>query len=147
MSYSNSHDSHHILIESHMLVIVVGLRYRCGEQDTAFLLSLMHNAAQGVFVRSSVDQAVRGEWLVPRLIWGIYVKRTFISAAAILAFAASAHADDLSDIQAQTNRPPSVSPILKRSRRRSRPRRPPFRRSIRSTRWLPTCPTRQRSRP
>jgi predicted porin len=85
-----------------MLVIVVGLRYRCGEQDTAFLLSLMHNAAQGVFVRSSVDQAVRGEWLVPRLIWGIYVKRTFISAAAILAFAASAHADDLSDIQAQT---------------------------------------------
>src|ERR1700733_13708371 len=102
MSYSNSHDSHHILIESHMLLIVVGLRYRCGEQDTAFLLSLMHNAAQGVFVRSSVDQAVRGEWLVPRLIWGIYVKRTFISAAAILAFAASAHADDLSDIQAQT---------------------------------------------
>ncbi len=30
------------------------------------------------------------------------MKRTFISAAAILAFAASAHADDLSDIQAQT---------------------------------------------
>src|ERR1700722_13811303 len=101
MSYFRSHDSHHILIESHMLVIVVGLRYRCGEQDTAFLLPLMHNAAQGVFVRSSVDQAVRGEWLVPRLIWGIYVKRTFISAAAILAFAASAHADELSDIQAQ----------------------------------------------
>jgi predicted porin len=85
-----------------MIVIVVGLRYRCGEQDTAFLLPLMHNAAQGVFVRSSVDQAARGEWLEPRLIWGIYVKRTFISAAAILAFAAAAHADDLSDIQAQT---------------------------------------------
>src|SRR5579863_6291393 len=33
--------------------------------------------------------------------WGIYVKRTFISAAALLAFAASAHADELSDIQAQ----------------------------------------------
>ena len=33
--------------------------------------------------------------------WGIYVKRTFISAAAILAFAATAHADELSDIQAQ----------------------------------------------
>jgi predicted porin len=44
--------------------------------------------------------AVRGE-LVPRFIWGTYVKRTFISAAAILAFAASAHADELSDIQAQ----------------------------------------------
>src|SRR6202451_3236938 len=33
--------------------------------------------------------------------WGTYVKRTFISAAAILAFAATAHADELSDIQAQ----------------------------------------------
>jgi predicted porin len=44
--------------------------------------------------------AVRGE-LVPRLYWGTYVKRTFISAAAILAFAASAHADELTDIQAQ----------------------------------------------
>ena len=29
------------------------------------------------------------------------VKRTFISAAAILAFAVSAHADELTDIQAQ----------------------------------------------
>jgi predicted porin len=44
--------------------------------------------------------AVRGE-LAPRFIWGTYVKRTFISAAAILAFAASAHADELTDIQAQ----------------------------------------------
>jgi predicted porin len=40
---------------------------------------------------------------MPRIIWGNYVKKTFISAAAILAFAATAaHADDLSDIQAQT---------------------------------------------
>src|ERR1700760_893284 len=40
--------------------------------------------------------------VVPRLFWGIYVKRTFISAAAILAFAATAaHADELTDIQAQ----------------------------------------------
>ena len=39
---------------------------------------------------------------MPRLFWGIYVKRTFISAAAVLAFAAtSAHADELTDIQAQ----------------------------------------------
>ena len=45
--------------------------------------------------------AVRGV-LVPRLFWGTYVKRTFISAAAVLAFAATAaHADELSDIQAQ----------------------------------------------
>src|SRR5271169_4348830 len=33
--------------------------------------------------------------------WGTHMTRTFISAAAILAFAASAHADELSDIQAQ----------------------------------------------
>src|SRR5579863_4311162 len=33
--------------------------------------------------------------------WGIYVKRTFISAVAVLAFAATAHADELSDVQAQ----------------------------------------------
>ena len=38
---------------------------------------------------------------MPRLYRGTYVKRTFISAAAILAFAATAHADELSDIQAQ----------------------------------------------
>ena len=34
-------------------------------------------------------------------IGGLYVKRTFISAAAILAFTAAGHADELSDIQAQ----------------------------------------------
>ncbi len=33
--------------------------------------------------------------------WGTYVKKTFISAAAVLAFAATAHADELTDIQAQ----------------------------------------------
>src|SRR6185437_17114240 len=39
---------------------------------------------------------------LPRLFWGTYVKRTFISAAAVLAFAATAaHADELTDIQAQ----------------------------------------------
>src|ERR1700684_3631593 len=38
---------------------------------------------------------------LPRLFWGNHVKRTFISAAAILAFASTAHADELSDIQAQ----------------------------------------------
>src|ERR1700735_1654781 len=38
---------------------------------------------------------------MPRLMWGIYVKRTFISAAAILPFAATAHADELPDFQAQ----------------------------------------------
>src|ERR1700760_1055998 len=39
--------------------------------------------------------------VVPRLFWGTYVKRTFISAAAILAFTAASHADELTDIQAQ----------------------------------------------
>ena len=38
---------------------------------------------------------------MPRLYWGTYVKRTFISAAAILAFTAAGHADELTDIQAQ----------------------------------------------
>ena len=38
---------------------------------------------------------------MPRLFWGTYVKKTFISAAAILAYAASAHADELADVQAQ----------------------------------------------
>ena len=38
---------------------------------------------------------------MPRLFWGTYVKRTFITAAAILAFTAPGHADELTDIQAQ----------------------------------------------
>src|SRR6516162_11729990 len=50
--------------------------------------------------RASDSLAVRGV-LVPRLSWGTYVKRTFIAAAAILAFTAAGHADELSDIQAQ----------------------------------------------
>src|ERR1700751_5956826 len=65
-----------------------------------FLVPWSKVSAQGVLNRGSVILAVRGE-LVPRLYWGTYVKRTFISAAAILAFAASAHADELTDIQAQ----------------------------------------------
>src|SRR5579871_6099822 len=39
--------------------------------------------------------------LVPRVVWGIHVKKTFISAVAVLSFVASAHADELSDIQTQ----------------------------------------------
>src|ERR1700678_2910758 len=74
------------------------LPHFCGEAATAFLLPSRHKAGQGVFVRSSVT---RRRWLVPRLFWGTYVKRTFIAATAILAFAATAHADELSDIQAQ----------------------------------------------
>src|SRR6202166_2508617 len=74
------------------------LPHFCGEAATAFLFPLRHKAGQGVFVRSSVT---RSAWLLPRLFWGTYVKKTFISAAAILAFAATAHADELSDIQAQ----------------------------------------------
>src|ERR1700759_5660081 len=38
---------------------------------------------------------------VTRLFWGTYVKRTVISAAAILAFTAAGHADELTDIQTQ----------------------------------------------
>ena len=47
------------------------------------------------------NQAVRGVRWCRAYFWGTYVKRTFISAAAILAFAATAHADELTDIQAQ----------------------------------------------
>ena len=47
------------------------------------------------------DRAVRGNTRCRAFCWGIYVKRTFISAVAVLALAASAHADELSDIQAQ----------------------------------------------
>jgi predicted porin len=39
---------------------------------------------------------------LPCLMWGIYVKSFFISAAALAALAAAAHADELSDIQAQS---------------------------------------------
>ena len=74
----------------------------CGLLVTVFLCPLK----QSVCLRSPHprlrNQAARGLWLLPRLFWGTYVKKTFISAAAILAFAATAaHADELTDIQAQ----------------------------------------------
>jgi predicted porin len=84
-----------------MVVMFVGLQDSCGEAATAFLLSLRHKPEPRSPHSRLRNQAVRGVGLVPRLLWGIYVKKTFISAAAILAFAATAHADELSDIQAQ----------------------------------------------
>ena len=73
----------------------------CGVRVTVFLCPLK----QSVCLRSPHprlrNQAVRGVWLCRVYFGGPYVKRTFISAAAILAFAASAHADELTDIQAQ----------------------------------------------
>jgi predicted porin len=68
---------------------------------TAFPNPLKQTARLG-----SSRPRLRDSWqfavsLVPRLYWGTYVKRTFISAAAILAFTAAGHADELSDIQAQ----------------------------------------------
>ena len=52
----SSHDVYHLLKRTHIVVIHVGLRQPCGESDTAFLFPLRHNAAQGVFVRSSVTR-------------------------------------------------------------------------------------------
>jgi predicted porin len=60
--------------------------------------SLKQKLAQGVLVRG--PRILFAENLC-RVFWGSNVRRTFISAAAVLAFAAAAHADELSDIQAQ----------------------------------------------
>src|ERR1700674_4499102 len=67
---------------------------------TVFRYPLTQNACLGSPRPRLRILAVRGV-LVPRFLWGTYVKRTFISAAAVLAFAAAGHADELSDIQAQ----------------------------------------------
>jgi predicted porin len=73
----------------------------CGALVTVFLCSLKQSGCLRSPHSRLRNQAVRGVPLVPRLLWGTYVKRTFISAAAILAFTAAGHADELSDIQAQ----------------------------------------------
>jgi predicted porin len=39
---------------------------------------------------------------VPRIIWGIYVRKILLSSVAVFAFVATGHADELSDIQAQS---------------------------------------------
>src|ERR1700674_3511224 len=67
---------------------------------TVFRYPLTQNACLGSPRPRLRILAVRGV-LVPRFLWGTYVKRTFISAAAVLALATAAHADELSDIQAQ----------------------------------------------
>jgi predicted porin len=69
----------------------------CGGLATDFL-RVLKQKVQGVFVRGSI--LIR-EKSVP-FFGGTHVGKTFISAAAILAFAATAHADELSDIQAQS---------------------------------------------
>src|SRR5579863_4363191 len=73
----------------------------CGASVTVFFYPLTQSACLRSPRSRLCNQAVRGVWFLPRLFWGTYVKKTFISAAAILAFAATAHADELSDIQAQ----------------------------------------------
>src|ERR1700674_5728532 len=67
---------------------------------TVFRYPLTQNACLGSPRPRLRILAVRGV-LCSALFWGTYVKRTFISAAAVLAFAAAGHADELSDIQAQ----------------------------------------------
>src|SRR5580698_4864609 len=51
-------------------------------------------------VRSRTPHKIRS-WIVPSRFGEICMKKTFISAAAIFAFAATAHADELADVQAQ----------------------------------------------
>src|SRR3974390_607932 len=73
----------------------------CCVRVTAFPSPMKQTAClRSPHPRATQTLAVRGV-LVPRLSWWTYVKRTFIAAAAILAFTAAGHADELSDIQAQ----------------------------------------------
>ena len=39
---------------------------------------------------------------MPRFFWGTYVRKILLSSVAVFAFAAAGHADELSDIQAQS---------------------------------------------
>jgi predicted porin len=58
-------------------------------------------AAQGVLVRRLRNLA--GSRIVyAALFWGTYVRRIFLTSVAVFAFAAAGHADELSDIQAQS---------------------------------------------
>jgi predicted porin len=72
----------------------------CGESATEFARSLQQKDAQGVLVRR-LRNLVRGS-CVPRFFWGTYVRRILLSSVAVFAFAAAGHADELSDIQAQS---------------------------------------------
>src|SRR5579864_398441 len=72
----------------------------CCVQVTTFSDEVMQDCSRRS-PRPRLRLTVRGACLSQHLFRGTYVKRISISAAAILAFAASAHADELSDIQAQ----------------------------------------------
>ena len=39
---------------------------------------------------------------MPRFFWGTYVRKILLSSVAVFAFTAAGHADELSDIQAQS---------------------------------------------
>src|SRR5579871_5071459 len=73
----------------------------CGALVTVFLCPLTQSGGLRSPRPRLRNLAVRGRCSLPRLFWGTYVKRTFISAAAILAFTAAGHADELTDIQAK----------------------------------------------
>jgi predicted porin len=73
----------------------------CCVRVTAFPYPLEQTSCLGSSRSRLRILAVRGGLGRAFIIGGLYVKRTFISAAAILAFTAAGHADELSDIQAQ----------------------------------------------
>src|ERR1700742_243798 len=70
----------------------------CGGCATEISRVLKHKPPRGVPVG---DSFFRGALRAATFFEGPTMKKTFISAAAVLAFAATAHADELSDIQSQ----------------------------------------------
>jgi hypothetical protein len=90
--------------------------------------------------------------------WRTKVKKTFLSAAAILAFTAPGQADELSDIQTQSEQlreqnqalTKRLADLEKRQQKLEKPLlrkpNPPQCEAISAMRWPPICPTRPLSR-
>jgi hypothetical protein len=83
-----------------MFAIMVGLQTSCCEPVTEFLRPLKQSDCLRS-PRPRLRDLGSSRRVGAALYLGELLKRTFISAAAILAFVATAHADELSDIQAQ----------------------------------------------
>ena len=86
-----------------MLVFTSGFRRLpafCGPCVTEFARSLEQRSTQGVLVRRLRNLGSR--IVCAALFWGTYVRRILLSSVAVFAFAAAGHADELSDIQAQS---------------------------------------------
>ena len=73
----------------------------CDEPATEFACSLKQKGAQGVLVRGLRNLA-DSRIVYAALFRGTYVRRIFLTSVAVFAFTAAGHADELSDIQAQS---------------------------------------------